>query len=283
MKKVNFHTFENLTVSDELMQKALSIPENAKATPIPFYRRTRSLAAAASFVLVFALSLFLIFFFENKNVVPIAPFSTQKPAVADTREELSTESASESRTPASQETDAPATQPQTQVSTDSEGNTIITVITEITTIEQSPAEDGHAEPDEQEGEDNGSGDSPSGNTPTEQATSPPDVKPVYLYQLMSDFEVEPIEEILFQLEFQTEHLTDEDQLYCRIYDAEGNLWGNPDFYAVDHKASLKLTDNTVSVKYYSDITYGELWRCDHTFEFYDEYGRVLCVYKLLSQ
>ena len=284
MKKVNFNTFENLTVSEELMQKALAIPDNAKSASVPFYSRIKSFVTAASFILVFALSVLSFFFFGNKNVVPIAPSSVQNPPYSTTAESTTTSQAenAEPSAPENSVSSQPQTQTATELSTDADGNEIITVITDIISIEQEPTEGGHAEPSEEQSETTTAGTSALDDQPTEQATSPPDVEPVYLYGYF--MEPEYGEKYVFKLniQFSSNTLLQEDSLYCRIYDEERNLLGSPDFYAEDHKVDFSLTDNTVSARYSSDISSEELWRCDHTFEFYDEYGRVLCIYQLLS-
>ena len=147
MKKVNFDTFQNLTVSDELIGKALSIPKNAnQRTPGLMISRIRGFTTAASFMLVLALSIFLILFFENKSTIPIAPSSVQNPPYSTASESTTasqaenTEHTAPENSASTQSATQPATQVATELSTDAEGNVTITVITRITTIEQEPAD-----------------------------------------------------------------------------------------------------------------------------------------------
>lgn len=86
MRKVNFNTLNNLTVPPELIEKALAIPASSENTPavLPWYQRTRLIAAAASIVLVIlaGISVFLIF---GNNKIPVKPSGTSDvPITADT-------------------------------------------------------------------------------------------------------------------------------------------------------------------------------------------------------
>ena len=74
MNKMNFRNLENLQVPDELMEKLLAIPETAEDKPagIPWWR-SRYVVAAASLVLVSALSLLLYLNFGVKPPVEVKP------------------------------------------------------------------------------------------------------------------------------------------------------------------------------------------------------------------
>ena len=237
MKKVNFRTFENLSVSEELLQKALSIPENAKSAPVS-YSRTKSLMTAAGFVLVFALSLFLFFLFGNKNAIPIAPSSVQNPPYS-TAADTPTASQAENTEPSAPENSA-SSQPQTEIatelSTDAEGNIIVTVITRIITTEEDPTEGNHAEPGE-----NSSRPAQSENTPqtekpddtvsTESASKPPETKTEV------PMTVEPAI-ICIGIQLPDEIRLNEQYVYCKIIDRNGNILGSQDLYASDHRVPV---------------------------------------------
>ena len=72
MNEMNFRNLENLQVPDELMDKLLAIPETEEEKPaaIPWWR-SRSVIAAASLVLVSALSLLLYLSFGVKPPVEV--------------------------------------------------------------------------------------------------------------------------------------------------------------------------------------------------------------------
>ncbi len=86
MRKVNFHTLDNLTVPPALIEKALAIPTSSENTPavLPWYRRSRMIAAAASIVLVVLAGISVFFIFGN-NKIPVKPSGTSDvPIAADT-------------------------------------------------------------------------------------------------------------------------------------------------------------------------------------------------------
>ena len=80
MKNMNFRTLENLKVPEELKEKLLAIPrsESKKRSVIPL--RTRMIAAAASLVVITAVSLTLILSTGNNSVIEIKP-SVPQPTV----------------------------------------------------------------------------------------------------------------------------------------------------------------------------------------------------------
>lgn len=84
MRKVNFHTLDNLTVPPELIKKALAISESTEkpAPAVPWYRNTRLLAAAASVVLVVMVGVSVILFFGDRRP-PVKEVVSQNPTVSD--------------------------------------------------------------------------------------------------------------------------------------------------------------------------------------------------------
>lgn len=90
MRKVNFHTLENLTVPPELIEKTLAIAEiDVSAAHRSTGRRGRRPLLAASVVLVVLAGISVYFFFGNKNI-PVKPSDapngsiTIDPNVSDT-------------------------------------------------------------------------------------------------------------------------------------------------------------------------------------------------------
>ena len=257
MKKVNFNTFQNLTVSDELMQKALSIPETVeKKAPVSYVSRTRGLMTAAGFVLVFALSIFLFFYFGNKNVFSVAPPTAQKATVSTAASESPTAPATKSSEPAGEQSEKPSqppTQVETQMSTDSEGNiVIITVITEITPGEQEPTEGKSAAP--------GKGETATESSkPTESATEHQDeTKPP---EPTEESHTQPVTESSeppwvaptwhpITAPISDEIRTGEQYVYCRIYEQNGHLLGGEDLFDDFHKVKVDPNNNSVEYNRY---------------------------------
>lgn len=81
MNKYNCDSLKNLPVPEELIEKALMVPESAEKTPavLPWYRRTRMIAAAASVVLVTTLGFSAFFLFGNKKPPVKATYEAVEP------------------------------------------------------------------------------------------------------------------------------------------------------------------------------------------------------------
>lgn len=75
MNKYNCDSLKNLPVPDELIEKALAIPETAEkpAAVLPWYRQNRMIAAAASIMLVAVMGMTSFFLFGkiNDDVIPV--------------------------------------------------------------------------------------------------------------------------------------------------------------------------------------------------------------------
>ena len=144
MNKYNCDSLKNLPVPDELIEKALAIPETAEKAPValPWYRRTRIIAAAASVVLVTALGVSAFFLFGNKKpsvkafheaVEPTA-FATDAPtAPVDDPATEPTDSAKKASEPAVKPSET-ATETATEAARRTSSGRIVT----ITTITTSP-------------------------------------------------------------------------------------------------------------------------------------------------
>ncbi len=79
MKEFNFNTIKNLPIPEQWIENALAIPEAEEQKPavVPFWRKPRFIALAASLVLVTALSISLFLSMGSKP--PIAVKSDSKP------------------------------------------------------------------------------------------------------------------------------------------------------------------------------------------------------------
>ena len=79
MKKANFNTLKNLPVPEQWIEKALAIPETEEQKPVavPFWKKPRFIATAASLVLVSALSVGLFLTIGGKSPVAVKPSSTE--------------------------------------------------------------------------------------------------------------------------------------------------------------------------------------------------------------
>ena len=73
MKKANFNTLKNLSVPESWIENALAIPEKEEQKPaaVPFWKKPRFIAMAASLVLVSALSIALFLSMGSKPPVAV--------------------------------------------------------------------------------------------------------------------------------------------------------------------------------------------------------------------
>ena len=82
MKEFNFNTLRNLPVPERWIENALSIPEREEApVVVPFWKKPRFIATAASLLLVTALSIALFLSMGGKSPVPVKPDS--KPSATE--------------------------------------------------------------------------------------------------------------------------------------------------------------------------------------------------------
>lgn len=90
MKKANFNTLKNLSVPESWIENALAIPEKEEQKPavVPFWKKPRIIAMAASLVLVSALSLALFLTMGSKSPIAVksAPQSSATEIVWSTDE-----------------------------------------------------------------------------------------------------------------------------------------------------------------------------------------------------
>ncbi|MBQ3418068.1 MAG: hypothetical protein IJH32_09600 [Ruminococcus sp.] len=238
MSEYNCNALNRITISDSFRQRLLSVPETALIkphhTPIRYY------AAAASMVLVFGLSISAYFFSGNKPAPVVPAFSVKESEKATESTELSETSSStqESDIPSTETNTQPPTQPPTQVSTDSEGNIIITTITDIITeYGTKPADpDSPAKPADSEEKP----DQPV-DYPTEQATAPPEPQndpPYYPTPTDKPYEPEPAApgDSTCYAFLPLSALTGSGNVYCAIFDRYGNLLGDENVFSSSHLA-----------------------------------------------
>ena len=128
---------------------------------------------------------------------------------------------------------------------------------------------------------------------TEQATSPPEVEAVYLYgyfnsifsgNVQPETQAESFEKpYKLYVRFESNAISEDSRLYCRVCDIKRNYRGSSGMYQKDHIADFSISGNIIKASYSCDISSAELRARSHFFEFYDEYGRVLCVYELIPK
>lgn len=338
MKEFNFDALRNLPVPEDWIENALAIPEEEEKKPavIPFWRKPRFIAMAASLMLVTALSIALYLSMGNKPPVTVKPNSkpsateiiwstdengetvaTEVVIIPDPDEQQNATQPTEKKSPVAQfferifggtDPTAPTPSPTesgrrspnqkpaptekgkpspTAKDTPTEKDDLpvestdppysTTAPTEII-IEEPPTvtpwEDSTTSPTE-------SGDviihgpggwdvteapwDPDATEPTPKPTQPKPTQSKYKDSVRISASVYSISKIN----------QDGGVVYCRIYDDNGNVYGDGDLYSDQHLATLTLTFDGGSLSY-SPRDHGILPEDGYYhFEFYTRAGRSL--------
>lgn len=320
MKKANFNTLRDLPVPESWIENALAIPEAEEQKPagVPFWRRPRVIAMAASLVLVCGLSLALFLTMGNKP--PVAVKSGSKTSSTEivwttdaNGETVATEVVIVPADGDRQDSTTPTAAPgqsggNANTSPTTSGRTNPTAIpnpTESGDPAETSTEGSHRPttapaPTEEETEDNGIiPNGPNGwnyDKPTEEPPEDPTTAPTE-----GEWEppwVTPTEPVwedptaptvpkptqssykatvnIFVSGFTITRISqDGNVVYCRIYDDDGNSYGDSDLYSDQHLAQMKSASYGRNLSY-TPRDYGIL-PADGTynFEFYTGSGKMI--------
>ena len=197
----------------------------------------------------FSRSISAFFFFGNKSAVPITSVSESTSyfeVVKETESKRETESTAVSSDSASQTADPPS-QVETQISTDAEGNEVITTIITITTvIDDAPSDPTdtrdsaqYTEPDSVNGQET----QPATHSDADQPLSA-EASSDHGNVLLVTYNNPQIEDY---------DSSSSDIGYCLIYDQAGNLMGDSNPYDRMHWAEIvTLDDGTRCIFYYPE-------------------------------
>lgn len=276
MHEYNCDSLKKLPVSDELMKKALAIPETAnKPAAVPWYRQNRAVATAASVVLVTVIGFSLYFIFGNikRSVAPVigsVPVASAPSTAAD--ESLPpTGEPSDSMTAAidgTQKPSQPVTEPSSRFATDAAGRIAPSATTPTGAAESAPAVPQQSEATQKSHPTQRATEQPPIPTsapktepdtlPPPQETEPADPDPTVepwepIAEPNTDLP-EPIEPTDAALTFrETIRVSDpaySGKIYCRIYDRDrGIVLGDPDRYAQSHRADYTVNGAMLTVVY----------------------------------
>lgn len=232
---------KHVNVPEKWIENAIKIPQITPIKPkvMLFPRR---MIAAASIVLVVALSISTYFFFGNKEQLPVAPFAptvgTETPTEYGTAAptKLPTESPS-----TIQSSTAPTTAPATQIATDSTTG-IVTPATENTQEATEPVSptDAVRPPTVRS--------TTPAPKPTARPTQAPVVKPTKTQtehvteapQITEDIRTIDIRVSVEPGSDMIEAAADSADIYCRVYDCAGNLLGDKNLYSGSHLADFSV-------------------------------------------
>lgn len=273
MNDFNFDKMKGFNTPDEWAEKAKDIPKKYKnPTPIIFFTDSRSFAAVASLVLVCCLSVLFFIFKPDYNILPVAPSATLS---SETESLEPTDTTYKSTNPQKTDeyvnTEPTENQQSTENSTTESPTQKPTSSTEQTDSTQKPTDSRPTtKPPEKP-----TNSQPPTVKPTEKPNQEPTSKPTQnpttgvvgdpdpvicygSYSLSNSWEVNSVD------------------VFCKLYDSNGNLVGDKDLYSYQHEASIDSMNSSMAYVSYEPASKGLfLPKGQYSFYFYNDFGRIL--------
>lgn len=292
MSKLNINSIEKFSVPNDWIENALSIPEKqSRKAPIAFFKFSRTFAAVASLAIVCALSLTLFFYTQNKNVIPMQS-STQA------SETLLTESNGYETVSDDTNSDNTSASSQHQNTGTTNGfNNGISFPLVIEPTEETNKETSTTTP-------TNSTNSPTELVPSETPTEPsqsieptevPTAGPTDNYVPVEPYEptTAPTEaptklpeapmidknDIFVSTHFDTQLLTGNLNVYCKVVDSNGNLVGDHNLYSDEHLAVITSSYPKYTFARYFPYRHNLIQKADYySFYFYNSEGVIVGEY-----
>ncbi len=273
MNDFNFDKMKSFNTPDEWAEKAREIPQKyKKPTPFLFFPDSRSFAAVASLVLVCCLSVLFFIIKPDDNILPVDPSATMS---SETENLEPTDPTYEKRNPQKPDeyvnTEPTENQQSTENSTTESPTQKPTSSTEQTDSTQKPTD---SRPTTKPTEKPTNSQQPTAKPtqkPTQEPTSKPTQKPTEgvvgnpdpvicfgSYSLINSWEVNSVD------------------VFCKLYDNNGNLVGDKDLYSYQHEALVYSITTTTAYVSYEPASKGLLLKSgQYSYYFYDYYGKIL--------
>ncbi len=282
MNDFNFNNINNLEIPDSWADKAIENAKNKK--PIPVVWKTKTLAFVASLVLVCGLSVMMFLIF-GRNEIPVAPVTHQTDVSVynETSESENTRETEKSQKESQKPTDllansdetTKATEPTEQTSAStvkpSETEGIISPTATPTKPNESPYE-----PTDEPIVDDPS--DPPVVLPTAPPTDPDPSEPAWKPSEPPLEPTEPTESvdtsnISVSVTIYKHLVLDDKKIYCKVYDANGVLLGDPNIYSAQHLTELSYASYYTA--YYYPYRHSLITKSgNYTFVFYNSNGEV---------
>lgn len=267
MNQLDFDFSKHVEVPEAWIDKALAIPSAAPVKPLIIAMRRR-LIAAAVILPVLGLSLLLFFSIGNKNSIPVKPSPSDVSTVAPTLPSETPSGSANASTQPTTEMKQPASQVETQIATDSEGEVIVITRIITTYTEEAEAPSRATVQPSSLSQDTGyssektvSSSSRATTAPTTAVTTPaptsiPVPKPTSSATKPDPTEVQPPETDTSEIENDGNTLIEvtaeyiavvqagwsDSAFYCRVYDDQGYLLGDRDYYSPEHRMAYQTPD-----------------------------------------
>lgn len=261
MNDFNFDKMKNFNTPNEWAEKAKEIPVITETkTPLFVFRYPRAFAVAMSFLFVVVLSVSFFVFKPDEDILPVATnaqnseetvIRTENTHPTDNTKETEKEFESGGYVNIEPE----ESEPQTQANTSEKPTQKPTSSTEKIEPSEKPSETQPV---------NKPTDKPL-LEPTSESTQNPSTsisnKPVVCrgsYSLVNSWEVNSVD------------------IFCKIYDSNGNLMGDQDLYSYQHEASIDSMTMSMAYVSYEPASKGLLLpKGQYSFYFYNYFGTIL--------
>ncbi len=275
MNKFNFNSIDNLEIPDSWADKAIEIAKTPKVVPIA--KRMKFLAFAASLVLVCGISV-AMFFIANENAIPkvLKSHPTEVTFYNETSTNQSTDETDKKQTGTENPTDSNLDNTQTiepaeKVTTSPTQNKKPSVDSTKPHSTQKPTVPQQTDSDDT-----------SDFVPTEKTTEsiivptvPQDepTTPVIILPSKPPREDVDPKDIYVNVTVYKHLVLDDKKIYCKVYDENGVLLGDPDAFSDEHLT--ELTFYSYYTAYYYPYRYSLISKSgDYTFVFYNSNGEV---------
>lgn len=313
MNEKNFDSISQFEVPKSWIDDALNIPQNKVKKPFPLIKFSRNLMAVACFILVCGISVALYFITDDSSIPPVKPPVSSHSANTECMTEDSNKYESNIRNSENKDKDEKihsATQSPFVQSSHPERSEDETVVS--TQAHQNPDKKPTDKPNkkpEQNNQDNpiqtdaleppeekptqGEGDKPvdpyppvekpSAVTEAPAPTENPTYVPPWVSPTIKPTQPESTEDptinfkyVLIQGVVDNSKLTGSKNVYCKLYDKNGNLLGDPNLFSSSHltvKAGSGTNKTTVWYYVYRNININV--SSTYTYVFYNENGDAL--------
>lgn len=279
MNKFNFNSIDNLEIPDYWAEKA--IENSKKPRVVSVAKTTKILAFVASLVLVCGISV-AVFFITNENAIPTVAEThpTEIPAYVETSKNQSLDGVSESEIKTENPTDSNLDNTQTIEPAEK----VTTSPTVTPTQNTNPSADSTKPHSTQEATKPNQTDCDDTKEPVEtQAPTasvivppePPDepTTPVIILPSKPPREDVDPKDIYVNVTVYKHLVLDDGKIYCKVYDENGVLLGDPDAFSDEHLT--ELTYYSYYTAYYYPYRYSLISKSgDYTFVFYNSNGEV---------
>lgn len=311
MSDKRFSSIENYEVPQVWIDNALSIPTSDRKKAIVWFDFRKTLATAATFVLVCTLSLLVFFFTKDGSIVQVNPnvptTVTETVEMTDNKNENKLPTDSAVNNGATQETEGSEQTAQTTPSTTAPTQTEVqkpSAPEPTSPVPQQPT----SAPEKVEPTQKPIETQPPTQAPTAEPTEPPTDKPpvepsdapieptypptdepvapidpVEPSELPTDAPTQPPTQYVPQKEdyyihtrFSTDLLVGNGTIYCKVVDSGGNLVGDPDLYSNEHLVEInRIYESYTFVRYYPYVN-DVITKADvYSFYFYNEDGVIV--------